>query len=141
MLLNYARVRESRRGRYAVRIVIEHVLKLVESEAKRRGVQIIANLGDRPLIVECDPDQLQQVFVNLAVNAFDAMAPKEGKLRVSAAIGEKDYRADLLKVTFEDSGTGVPPEFREELFDPFFTTKPPRQGHRNGRGGRPVHNA
>ncbi|MGH7987703.1 MAG: sensor histidine kinase [Candidatus Binataceae bacterium] len=128
MLLDYARGRESRRACYDVRTVIGHVLKLVEAEAKRGGIRIIAELGDRPLLVECDADQLQQVFVNLAVNAFDAMAPSGGTLRVSATIVQKDSRRDSLRVIFEDSGPGVPREFREQLFDPFFTTKPPGKG-------------
>ncbi len=127
MLLDYARGRESRRGRYDVRTVVEHILQLIETEANRKQVRIIANLGDRPLMVDCDPDQLQQVFVNLAVNAFDAMTPDGGALRVNAAIAKRDHRAEL-KLTFEDSGPGVPPELRKHLFDPFFTTKPPGKG-------------
>jgi two-component system, NtrC family, sensor kinase len=127
MLLDYARARESHRRRYDARIVVEHILKLIDTEADRKRVQIIADLGAQPLIVDCDPDQLQQVFVNLAVNAFDAMTPDGGALRVKAAIDNQDHRPEL-KVTFEDSGPGIAPELREHLFDPFFTTKPPGKG-------------
>ncbi|HJU12160.1 MAG TPA: ATP-binding protein [Candidatus Binataceae bacterium] len=127
MLLDYARTRESSRGKHDVRALLEHILKLVESEANRKRVQIIAELGDQPLTVGCDPDQLQQVFVNLAVNAFDAMAPAGGRLLVSSDIDLTDHHHEL-KVVFEDSGPGVPPELRKQLFDPFFTTKPPGKG-------------
>jgi signal transduction histidine kinase len=128
MLLDYARGRESHRAKYDVRTIIERVLKLVETEAKRNRIRIVAEPGDRPLLVDCDADQLQQVFVNLAVNAFDAMAHDGGTLRVGATVEQKDRRTRILKVTFEDSGPGVPPEFREQVFDPFFTTKPPGKG-------------
>jgi signal transduction histidine kinase len=128
MLLDYARRRESQRGRHDVRGIVEHVMKLVDAEAKRSRVRIIPDLGDQPLMAECDADQLQQVFVNLAVNAFDAMTTNGGTLRISAGIDHKDHGADRLRVSFEDSGPGVAPELRDQLFDPFFTTKPPGKG-------------
>ncbi|MBV8054148.1 MAG: HAMP domain-containing histidine kinase [Deltaproteobacteria bacterium] len=98
------------------------------SSAKRRGVRIVVEPGDGPLTVECDAEQLQQVFINLAVNAFDAMAPSGGTLRVSSEIEHKaDHRA-ILKLTFEDNGAGVPEQFQQHVFDSFFTTKPPGKG-------------
>jgi two-component system, NtrC family, sensor kinase len=128
MLLDYARGREARRVRYDLRIIIEHVLKLVETQAKRGSVRILLQTGTSPLTVECDPDQLQQVFVNLALNAFDAMAPTGGTLKVDTSIETKEHDSSVVKVSFEDTGPGVPQEFRERLFDPFFTTKPPGKG-------------
>lgn len=128
MLLDYARGRELRRAEYDARTIVERVLKLVEAEAKRSGVRIVTELSNGPLTVECDPDQLQQVFVNLAVNAFDAMAPGGGTLTVTTTVEQKGHRSPILRVTFEDTGAGVPPEFQGRLFDPFFTTKPPGKG-------------
>jgi two-component system, NtrC family, sensor kinase len=128
MLLDYARARESRRAEQDVKTILDHVLKLVESEARRRGVRIMVESGDAPLIVECDAEQLQQVFINLTINAFDAMAPSGGTLKVSTQVEQHDHSIPILKLTFEDTGPGVPPEFQDHLFDPFFTTKPPGQG-------------
>jgi len=128
MLLDYARPREARRAEQDVKPILDHVLKLLESEAQRRGVRIMVEAGDGPRVVECDAEQLQQVFINLAINAFDAMGPRGGTLRVSAAVEQKDHDDPILKLTFEDTGPGVPLEFRDRLFDPFFTTKPPGQG-------------
>jgi signal transduction histidine kinase len=125
MLLNYARPRESVRVACDVRTIIEHALGLVETEAVRRNVAVVKELGDKPLIVECDGDQLQQVFVNLAINALDAMAINGGTFRVTAETQNSDPR---LKITFEDTGTGVSPEHRGSVFDPFFTTKEPGKG-------------
>ncbi len=128
MLLDYARGRESHRAEHDAKTILEHVLKLIESEAKRRRVRLLVELSKAPLTVECDAAQLQQVFINLAVNAFDAMAPSGGTLRVSSAVEHNDHRAPILKLTFEDSGGGVPPQLQDHLFDPFFTTKPPGKG-------------
>ena len=128
MLLDYARSREPIRAKHDVRTIIEHVLKLVETEGKRRGVRVIMEPSNGPLTVECDAEQLQQVFINLAINAFDAMAPSGGTLRVSTEVEQKDHHTRIVKSTFEDNGSGVPPQFQEHLFDPFFTTKPPGKG-------------
>jgi signal transduction histidine kinase len=128
MLLDYARGREAHRAGHDVRTIIEHVLKLLETEATRRNVQLLVEPGHAPLTVECDPSQLQQVFINLVVNAFDAMAPSGGTLRVSSAVEQNDNGRSILKFTFEDTGGGVPPQLQPHLFDPFFTTKPPGKG-------------
>ena len=107
MLLDYARGRESPRVTSDVRSIIGHALRLVETEAARRNVEVMAALGDQPLIVECDPDQLQQVFINLAINALDAMTPDGGTLRIAAETSH-DNNAPYLTLTFEDSGRGIP---------------------------------
>ena len=93
MLLDYARNRESTRAVCDLRTIVQHALSLVETEVARRNIQLIAELGDQPLTVKCDSDQLQQVFVNLAVNALDAMAATGGMLRVLAESGADEDRS------------------------------------------------
>jgi len=127
MLLDYARPRESLRVACDVRPIVERALGLVETEAARRNVAVEKELGDSPLIVECDGDQLQQVFVNLAINALDAMATNGGTFRVTAEARNTNHPSRLL-ITFEDTGTGVSPELKTSVFDPFFTTKEPGKG-------------
>jgi signal transduction histidine kinase len=126
MLLDYARGRESTRAVCDLRGIVQHALSLVETEAARRNIQLIVELGDQPLTVQCDADQLQQVFVNLAVNALDAMAAKGGMLRVQAEPGAAEGRS--ARITFADTGPGVAAEDRSRVFDPFFTTKEPGKG-------------
>jgi signal transduction histidine kinase len=126
MLLDYAHHREPRRAEHDVRTIIEHVLKLVGTEARRCSVRVLVELNEIPLIVECDAEQLQQVFINLAVNAFDAMAPGGGTLCVSAEIEQPDHRTPVVNLIFKDTGAGVPPQFQDRLFDPF--SPPSRQG-------------
>jgi signal transduction histidine kinase len=127
MLLNYAREREAIRTACDLRGIVEHAMSLVETEAARRQVRLSAELGDRPLTARCDAAQLEQVFVNLAVNALDAMESGGGTLRVVAEVNGID-RERRARITFADTGPGVAAQARSRVFDPFFTTKEPGKG-------------
>ena len=127
MLLNYARGSESIRTACDLRGTVEHALSLVETEAAHRNVHLVAALGDRPLNAECDADQLQQVFINLAVNALDAMADEGGTLQVLAEVDNLGH-GEFARLTFADTGPGVSPQAGSRVFDPFFTTKDPGKG-------------
>jgi signal transduction histidine kinase len=85
-------------------------------------------LGDEPILTECDADQLQQVFINLAMNALDAMTPGAGSLEVRARLEQENGNAPAAKITFADSGPGITLDNRARIFDPFFTTKEPGKG-------------
>jgi signal transduction histidine kinase len=130
LLLDYTRRREPLRVTCDLRQIINRALGLLETEANRRGVTISTALGRIPLMTDCDADQLQQVFVNLGMNALDAMVDQGGgTVRVSAEIGKhRANDAQVLRVIVEDSGPGVPEDVRAQIFDPFFTTKPPGKG-------------
>jgi signal transduction histidine kinase len=91
------------------------------AEGRLERIRFIARYGTlRP--VWLDQDQLQQVLLNLFINAADAM-PDGGDLWVYAGIEEEEL---VLRV--EDSGIGIPPEFVDKVFDSFFTTKPTGTG-------------
>jgi len=128
MLLDYARERKSVWAVCDVRSVVEHALSLTETEAKGRRVTIKADLGDQTIPIRCDADQLQQVFINLIMNALDAMTPEGGSLEVRATIENETAAACIAKISFEDTGPGVALENRARVFDPFFTTKEPGKG-------------
>src|SRR5260370_9976611 len=83
MLLDYARKSESHKAVCDLRTIAERAITLLEPEAARRSVRTIARLGENPLMVNCDADQLEQVFVNMIMNAFDAMNRGAGTLRVT----------------------------------------------------------
>ena len=127
MLLDYGRRRECYRTTCDVRQIINNTLSLMETEAARRRVTVVDDLGDRLLYAHCDAGQIQQVFVNLVMNALDAMMPSGGTLRISAS-SERDSSGAVLKLTFADTGIGVAPGDAERVFDPFFTTKEPGSG-------------
>jgi two-component system NtrC family sensor kinase len=127
MLLDYARKSESHKAICDLRTIAERAMTLLEPESARRGVRTVARLGDNPLMVNCDADQLEQVFVNLIMNALDAMNRSGGTLRVTAN-SEKNNESSHAMLAFEDTGAGVAPENEDRLFTPFFTTKEPGKG-------------
>src|SRR5262249_35670355 len=92
-----------------LRTITERRLQLLAPLAERRGVAMVPNLGSRPLMVDCDPDQLEQVFLSLEVNALDAMTAGGGMLRVNSFLDEVDRK---VRLSFEDSGPGVPAAIR-----------------------------
>jgi signal transduction histidine kinase len=127
-LLDYARRREPQRVRSDLRPIVMRALSLLETEASRLNVRMQPDLGPQPLVLDCDSDQLQQVFVNLGMNALDAMAEQGGGvLRVTANF-RRNGSGGWLSIIFEDDGPGVAEENRAQIFDPFFTTKPPGRG-------------
>jgi len=127
MLLDFGRRREPVRVTTDVRAIVQRTLHLLETEAERRNVSLLSELGPEPLLVDCDADQLQQVFVNLGMNALDAMADHGGRLRVAAGRYTSET-GDEVRLCFDDDGPGVDEQFKERVFDPFFTTKDPGKG-------------
>jgi signal transduction histidine kinase len=127
MLLDYGRKSESHKAICDVRAIAERALTLLEPEATLRNVRTVALLGDTPMLVMCDADQIEQVFVNMIMNALDAMHPGGGTLRVTAQM-ELANGGSRAMIAFEDTGTGVAPEYEDQVFSPFFTTKEPGRG-------------
>ncbi|AFY48435.1 PAS domain S-box [Nostoc sp. PCC 7524] len=126
------------RGTEGKRILLQpgHLLKELVKVIKQtfpKSIEIVNNIATNTLwLVQADPTQLDQVFMNLVVNARDAM-PNGGKLTITAEnrIIDETYArmhlearpGDYIVVTVSDTGTGIPPEILERIFDPFFTTK------------------
>jgi signal transduction histidine kinase/CheY-like chemotaxis protein len=112
---------------------IEQLLRRTLGEHIELHSTLAADL--RPVLI--DPGQLEQILVNLAVNARDAM-PAGGELRIDTANMDIDeeYAASRpglapgphVRLRVSDTGVGMPPETLQRAFDPFFTTKPPGQG-------------
>src|SRR5262249_12855611 len=94
--------------------------------AVARGAQIDRFMTGGPLPVSGDRVQLQQVLVNLMINAMDAMSDMpagERELSIYTARIE-----EFAQITVADSGPGIPPDNRKQIFEPFFTTKPQGMG-------------
>ena len=107
----------------AVNDAILEVVALTHGEAIKNGVSVRTQLAEGLPIIEGDRVQLQQVIVNLTVNAIEAMSgPNEGprELLISAEKAEPDG----AHIAVRDSGPGLAPETRDRLFDPFYTSKP-----------------
>jgi len=125
-LLDMARSREPQRSELDLREVIEGSLAFVHEKLERRAIEVQADFTCSATLAG-DAQKLQQVFLNLFLNAADAM-PRGGKLRV--CLGPADD--GQVEVVVADTGHGMPEDVRERVFDPFFTTKP--AGHGNGLG-------
>jgi len=103
-----------------INIVIEDVLKLTQSDLIIKNVLVSKQLGNNLPTFEGDYVQLQQVFLNLIINAADAMhGSKMKKIQISTA--KQDSKNIIVCV--RDSGTGFDEKDKDKLFDPFFTTK------------------
>lgn len=113
---DFARLYPRERVPTDLRGILEKTLDLVRYDRHFRKIQINTDIHEVPSI-RIDPDQMQQVFLNLILNARDAM-PDGGSLNIS--IKKSD---GLVEMTFSDSGPGIEPEIKDKIFDPFFTTK------------------
>lgn len=99
--------------------LLDECLQLFDNEAFLHRVTIVrAYPRDLPL-VQCDRDQIKQVFLNLCTNALQAM-PRGGEIRVEAELPPGE---GAVAIRFSDTGVGIPREYLGRIFDPFFTTK------------------
>jgi PAS domain S-box-containing protein len=121
-LRTLARKRALEREPLDVNDVAGDVLRLVHADAIRRGVRLRADLARSLLVVEADRVSLQQVVMNLVVNAMDAVAEVDRERRL---VTVRTHAGDgTVEVEVNDTGNGIPAGHREQLFDAFFTTKP-----------------
>jgi two-component system sensor histidine kinase PilS (NtrC family) len=136
--LQYARPPALNLAEFDLNKVLAETLDLVQHEARTRtNISIETCLVDEALPGQVDQDQMKQVFWNLASNAFDAM-PYGGQLTIATgrrkvnAVGRK---ADVVEISFQDTGEGIPKKNLDKIFLPFFTTK----SHGSGLGLAAVH--
>jgi signal transduction histidine kinase len=99
---------------------IESALNIAFNEIKYKA-DVLREYGGTPAI-ECIPAQLGQVFLNLLVNAAQAIDDKNGRGTITVRTGM--VGADHVLVEIQDNGCGMPEDVRQRIFDPFFTTKP-----------------
>ena len=116
-ILDFARPRKAELKHVAVGKVVDSVWPLIKDRAGQGRVRLVAELSPNSPEVQLDPGMMQQVLLNLMVNAIEAM-PQGGDIRVRAF--ERDGTL-VLQVT--DQGCGVEEEQLEKIFDPFYTTK------------------
>jgi signal transduction histidine kinase len=123
-LLDYARPKQATCEPVDLLPLLQRSVELLQHQGIFKGVQVVLNGEPGLPPVSLDPHQLQQVLVNLLLNARDAM-PDGGRLQLILK-QSADAGWQLLEV--RDSGVGIAPEHISKLFDPFFTTKDPGRG-------------
>lgn len=134
-MLSFARKHNPEKEVIQVNDVIEKTLGLTDYELRKNGVTVVRDLDPGLPETVGDPNQLQQVFLNLIINSQQAMSETEGtrqltiRSRLKPADGnEGGGKKNVIQIAFEDNGPGIPPATIKKIFDPFYTTKPKGKG-------------
>lgn len=132
-LLDFARSKPVKFDAQNLRSIVEGVLTLVENETRKDRITVEAEWPDRPIEVFGDEHQLHQMFLNLVLNAIEALRATEGGyLHIQSQIDSMHvYRegqttlfdAECVRVSVTDTGCGIDPDNIKYLFNPFYTTK------------------
>ncbi|MBA4396200.1 MAG: histidine kinase [Syntrophus sp. (in: bacteria)] len=122
-LLDYARPMTMQRQEVFIQDVIRHALRMIEAQAGEKGITLQADLPADIPAAGIDADRMQQVFLNLFLNAMGAM--ESGGVLSVVLTGLPDGR---LRIEVRDTGAGIAPHDLGRIFDPYFTTKPSGTG-------------
>ena len=122
-LLDFARQRKPDKKEWDVHTLIDRTVTLVENQARFQNIKIVKEFKTSIPMLFLDGDQIQQVFMNIIINAADAMARNGGTLTIKT-----NLKDGMAEVSFADSGCGITKEHLSKLFDPFFTTKETGKG-------------
>jgi two-component system NtrC family sensor kinase len=127
-LLNFSRTSGTEFADVNINKIITDTLALLEHQFKAAKIQVQDELAGHLPLINGNAGRLQQVFLNLFLNARDAM-PNGGTLHIATSNGEG------VSVAVSDTGTGIAQEHIHRIYDPFFTTKAaPREGQGKGTG-------
>ncbi|MDA8169530.1 MAG: ATP-binding protein [Nitrospiraceae bacterium] len=118
---DFARIYPRQKVPTGIREMLGNTINLVRYDKNFRNIDIDVQAEVIPAL-KLDPDQMQQVFLNLILNARDAM-PEGGRLSISMR-----QAGGFLEMAFEDTGHGMDEELKDKIFEPFFTTKGPVRG-------------
>ena len=130
-LLNFSRMGSVDFGRVDMNQLVSDTVLLLEHQMRSAGVAVATELTEDLPLVAGNRGKLQQVLVNLVLNAKDALQEKgSGSVRILTARTSKGVELSVV-----DNGIGMPPEVLRKIYDPFFTTKSnPSEGQRKGTG-------
>jgi len=118
---DFARLSSAEKTASNISEILDRTINLVKYDKRFKNIHLSTDIEDIPAL-RVNPDKMQQVFLNLMINAIDAM-PDGGSLAISMK-----KAADFVEVVFSDSGVGIDASVIDRIFDPFFTTKAPGKG-------------
>ncbi len=116
-LLNFSRVSDARLVPVALNQVLDDTIQLLEAQLRNTDIEVIRNYDPSLPFAPGNAAKLQQVFMNLILNARDAM-PNGGRLEIAT-----ESNLDSIIISFRDTGTGIASDHLAKIYDPFFTTK------------------
>ncbi|GLI34427.1 sensor histidine kinase [Desulforhabdus amnigena] len=117
-LLDFSRTERPAFSSLSPMEIIQSTVNLLRNQIMLAGIKLETRIPDQPAPVNGNLRNLQQIFMNLLLNAIQAM-PNGGKITVSAV----DDLPDFVRIDVQDEGEGIEPETLEHIFEPFFTTK------------------
>ena len=120
--LDFARPSQLELRQQRISEIVDRALESVESQFPDAKVKVERHYAEGLAEILADQQLCEQVFVNLILNAYQALEGKEGKLSLSIA-PESSHGEAGVGISVEDTGPGIPPELREQIFNPFFTSK------------------
>lgn len=118
-LLSFSRVNQSPKKRINVQRLVEEVLMLLSHKFSEKRLNVIKHFPDEPVIAPLIENKVKQLFLNLLVNAWEAVLP-QGEIRVAIS---QDFHTGHAEIRIHDNGYGIPPEIQDRIFTPFYTTK------------------
>ncbi len=127
-LLGFSRKTGFEKTRININHLIENTVSMVKNQARFHNIIFNLNLQMDVPEIEVDPNQIQQVFLNLILNAADAMGDSGTITIVSRYQKTQVTPVQFIEIEFTDTGPGIPEEHISKIFEPFFTTKPPGKG-------------
>jgi len=125
-LLSFARPSRPKVIQENMNDVVDGIIRILESEAKEKNIEITRDFTAGLPMVWIDREQMKQVFMNLILNAIQAMKNQSGALSISTRPHSKDplgQAGQFVQVEIQDTGMGIPEENLDHIFDPFFTNK------------------
>jgi len=128
-LLAFARSGETSKQPASLNQAMEEVLNMVSEQFKKQGIQTDLDLDPDLPLLDMDVNKMKQVFLNMLMNARQAMDGREGRVHITTGYFSQD---NLARIVFEDNGQGIPEYIQDRIFDPFFSTK--RTGEGTGLG-------
>lgn len=133
-LLKFARPSRLAKSDISLNELVDATLKFLQVETRKASIRVETSLDERVPRVMIDENQIKQVFVNIILNAIQAMDKEERFIRVSTDLHEDAHHAWWIRVSFQDNGKGMTEDQRKRVFDPFFTTKTPGSVSGGGTG-------
>jgi len=125
-VLSYSRQKIENFKDVDLEVLLKRILNQNSSKFKQSGVEALFQSKAARSVTSGDQRSLEQAFINLISNAFDAIKQDGGV--ISVQIEEKGNAGEFLEVSISDTGPGIPPEIREKLFEPFVSGKPKGTG-------------
>jgi two-component system NtrC family sensor kinase len=125
-LLTFARATPSEKGEANINDVLNRTIYMVKNQAKFHNIKFNVNIDESPFITLGDASQFQQIFLNMLINAADAMNER-GTITIATRKVTVEGKPSV-EIEFTDTGSGIKDEEMPKLFEPFYTTKPVDKG-------------